>query len=383
MRPLLALAATLLFAATLAAQLKLLEFANGPAQWLMTRDEQRDWKKVKTEEQAAEFIDLFWARRDPTPGTARNENRIEFDSRVDYADKNFAEKARSRRGAMTERGRVLIVLGFPQNFSTEGSKTTRSLDPASGGFNSEDPTGGRQLAQKEVWTYTHEQAVKYGIPKIEVVFFYDGFLDSVRRDPQRSDFSMALPGAIRSLIHSPNLTSVPEWASSKLWKERPNAGPQEHVETTTSLETVTKTVVVDVPAPVAKPAGAGKLTLLRDSMTLQPQSGSDPFASVSNVAQFKRDHELGWAAEYCSGQILENAPAVQVQVKFIAENGDNFSSDAEEYVPDSIKASPGCYLLRGALPLSDLDPGMYKVTVSITGAAPGQRYNLTRDFRVE
>jgi GWxTD domain-containing protein len=362
---------------------KLLEFAQGPAQWIMTREEQQAWKRVKTEEQAREFIDLFWARRDPTPGTPKNENRIDFDGRVLFADNHFAEKQRNRRGSLTERGRTIIVLGFPKEFDIEGMKTTRQLDTASSGFNGEDPTGGRVQAQKDTWTYSHDQAAKFGVPRLEVVFFYDGFLDAVRRDPQRSDFTMALPKAIQSYIVSPDLTTVPEWASSKLFDESGAHGPQQHIETTTSYDTVTKTTYVDGPAPIALPAGAGKLTLLEDTMSLQPQSGTDPLAAAPNVSLFRRDREMGWAAEYCSGQILDSAPAVTVEVAFTSPNGDRFATDPEEFVPDSIKASPGCYLLRGAMPLSELDPGAYKVTVKIIGPSQGQRYNLSRDFRVQ
>jgi hypothetical protein len=52
-------------------------------------------------------------------------------------------------------------------------------------------------------------------------------------------------------------------------------------------------------------------------------------------------------------------------------------------VPDSIKVSPGCYLLRGSLPLADVDPGSYTLNVSITGVQGQPSYNLTREFHVE
>ena len=45
-------------------------------------------------------IDLFWVRRDPTPGTLRNEFREEFEARVVYADKEF--KFKNKRGALDD-----------------------------------------------------------------------------------------------------------------------------------------------------------------------------------------------------------------------------------------------------------------------------------------
>lgn len=364
------------------------DFAKGPAQWWMTSEEMRAWENVRTDEQAKEFIDLFWARRDPTPGTPRNENRLDFENRVAYADRSFKEG--NTRGALTERGRVLIVLGFPKSLSNESAKRTgQFMNVDQGGLrNSQgdavgDPTGGRTLAAKDTWEYTHEAALKYGVPKIEVVFLFDKLNGGAHRDPQRTDFTMALPNAIKSYIASPEMTTVPDWARPVVAVQRAAGEPAQLVETTTTENRKVVRTIVDVPKPVARPAGAGQLLLLNDSAALRPQSGSDPFSTVANVAQFDKGKELGWAAEYCSGEILSSAPAMKVEVKITAANGDTFSTDPEEFVPDSIKASPGCYLLRGALPLTDFDAGTYKLSLRITGAATGQSYNLDREFRVQ
>jgi GWxTD domain-containing protein len=345
--------------------------------WLMTSEEQRAWKSVKTDDQAIDFIDLFWARRDPTPGTGRNENRLDFENRVAYADTNFKEG--KTRGSLTERGRVLIVLGFPKNMGQQVEHRMAQITNPSDSVN--DPTGGRSIAGKDTWEYTHEASVRYGMPKIEVVFIYDKLNGGAHRDPQRTDFTSARPAAIKYYIKSPELTTVPDWASSRT---RPDViGSQSHIETTVTYEKKKGgQILIDVPAAVARPAGVGRLMLLNDSMALQPQSGADPFAAVTSVAQFQKGHDLGWAVEYCSGQISENAPALKVQLKVTASNGDSFSTDPEEFVPDSIKSSPGCYLLRGSLPLTDMDPGPYKVSLTISGTAGGQSYNLVRDFSV-
>jgi GWxTD domain-containing protein len=357
------------------------EFANGPAKWLMTGEEQHAWRSVKTDAQANDFIDLFWAQRDPTPGTPRNENRLQFEARVRYADEQFKEG--KVRGALTERGRVLILLGYPKGMGKEESKRTAQFQ-VNNEAGSSDPTGGRALAAREVWEWSHEAALKFNVPKIEVVFIFDGFGGTARRDPQRTDFTMALPGAIKSYIVSPDLTTVPEWAKNSLEKEKAHVVEVEDVQTgPDSIKRVTKRVVIDAPAAVARPASIGRLLLLDDSMALQPQSGSDPFARFSSVAQFKRDRELGWAAEYCAGEILANAPSVKVQLKISQANGDTFSTDPEEFVPDSIKADPGCYLLRGSLPLADVEAGAYKLTIIISGGNMSQSYNLTHDFRIE
>jgi hypothetical protein len=54
------------------------DWARGPVQYLMTRDELTAWNAVKSDADADKFIALFWARRDPTPGTQQNEFREDF-----------------------------------------------------------------------------------------------------------------------------------------------------------------------------------------------------------------------------------------------------------------------------------------------------------------
>src|SRR5437763_804636 len=105
------------------------DFGNGPAQWIMTNEEKAQWKTIKTDADAKAFVDLFWARRDPTPGTPRNEFKESFDQRVAYADEHFA--ANRTRGSMTDPGRVLIVLGPPTRMSTsQASNAPEKYDTA-------------------------------------------------------------------------------------------------------------------------------------------------------------------------------------------------------------------------------------------------------------
>ncbi|UCH96660.1 MAG: GWxTD domain-containing protein, partial [Candidatus Aminicenantes bacterium] len=58
------------------------------------------------------FIEEFWKKRDPNPETEENENREEFGERIIYANKWFKEHSKGR-GWDTQRGRILLQLGFP------------------------------------------------------------------------------------------------------------------------------------------------------------------------------------------------------------------------------------------------------------------------------
>lgn len=68
------------------------------------------------------LFDLFWLNRDPTPGTERNELREEFFSRIDFANHNFSEMVTNQEGWRTDRGRVLVRNGAPDNVDRQAAE---------------------------------------------------------------------------------------------------------------------------------------------------------------------------------------------------------------------------------------------------------------------
>src|SRR5438132_14106557 len=94
------------------------DWARGPVQYLMTKEEQVAWNAGKSDAQADRFIALFWARRDPTPGTPQNEFREEFDRRVQYADEHFSTSR--QKGSLSDRGKVLVLFGPPTHAMRSG-----------------------------------------------------------------------------------------------------------------------------------------------------------------------------------------------------------------------------------------------------------------------
>ena len=80
--------------------------------FIMTKEEEEIYKHLTDNASRIEFIDSFWKKRDPDPSTDENENRIEYESRIAYANKWFNEVGRGH-GWDTERGRILLILGFP------------------------------------------------------------------------------------------------------------------------------------------------------------------------------------------------------------------------------------------------------------------------------
>lgn len=89
----------------------------GPVRYIITSEEDREYKAIQTPEQRARFIEIFWARRDPDPRTLINEFRREFWDRVITSNTLFAES--SKPGWKTDMGRYYILLGPPDDRETD------------------------------------------------------------------------------------------------------------------------------------------------------------------------------------------------------------------------------------------------------------------------
>jgi GWxTD domain-containing protein len=92
------------------------KWIRGPVRCLVTPDEEKQFKTLKTDEEIAQFLKDFWARRDPTPDTPANEFAEFFWQRVEQADKSFVQTTDS--GAMSDRGYVFLLLGSPTRTAT-------------------------------------------------------------------------------------------------------------------------------------------------------------------------------------------------------------------------------------------------------------------------
>ncbi len=89
----------------------------GPVRYIITKEEEIIFKSIKTEEERAAFINRFWRRRDPTPGTHENEFRYNFWKRV--VDANTLYDVTTKPGWKTDRGKVYIIMGPPQEIEDD------------------------------------------------------------------------------------------------------------------------------------------------------------------------------------------------------------------------------------------------------------------------
>jgi len=104
------------------------EWWEGPVRYALTDGETRDYRSLSTPAERAAFIARFWAARDPSPFTPGNEAEETFWKRVGAADELFT--ATTISGWRTDRGRVYIVLGPPDEITNYPFPSVTELDPS-------------------------------------------------------------------------------------------------------------------------------------------------------------------------------------------------------------------------------------------------------------
>jgi GWxTD domain-containing protein len=92
--------------------------------YIITDEERGAFKRLTTDEERNHFIEQFWERRDPTPGTPQNEFKQEHYRRIAYANQKFTTPA-GLDGWKTDLGRIYITYGPPDEIENhpKGSQT--------------------------------------------------------------------------------------------------------------------------------------------------------------------------------------------------------------------------------------------------------------------
>jgi len=119
------------------------------------------------------FLRKFWTRRDPTPGTPRNEEEERFYAGIAEANRRFREGGSGAiPGWRTDRGRIFLRYGSPDE------KLSR-------------PQAG-STAPYEVWKYTKTRARKFVFYDVTRFGNYALIWTDERREPSRPNWRVLL-----------------------------------------------------------------------------------------------------------------------------------------------------------------------------------------------
>lgn len=99
----------------------------GPVAHIATADEIRAYLALRDDAEAADFIQRFWERRNPRPGSA-NPLVTLFEERSAVADQEFTEAG--VLGRRTDRGTILVLYGAPAKtgFAVPSRPTDRPIE---------------------------------------------------------------------------------------------------------------------------------------------------------------------------------------------------------------------------------------------------------------
>ncbi|HKT88737.1 MAG TPA: GWxTD domain-containing protein [Candidatus Sulfotelmatobacter sp.] len=127
--------------------------------YIITDEERAAFKQLSNDEERDNFIEAFWQRRDPTPDTEENEYKEEHYQRIAYANEHFAAGV---PGWRTDRGRIYIVFGKPDEIESHPSGGTYERPMEEGG-------GETSTFPFEDWRYRYIE----GIGQEVIVEFVD------------------------------------------------------------------------------------------------------------------------------------------------------------------------------------------------------------------
>ena len=95
------------------------DWASSPEAYFLTAEERAEWKALDSNISRDLFKERYWLKRDPSPGSDKNEFKDLVLGRIKIADSRF--KIQNVPGSQTARGMVFIVLGSPARVTDENA----------------------------------------------------------------------------------------------------------------------------------------------------------------------------------------------------------------------------------------------------------------------
>ena len=164
--------------------------------YIITDEEKSAFKQLSNDEERDNFIEAFWARRDPTPDTVENEFKEEHYSRIAYANEHFAAGI---PGWKTDRGRMYVMYGKPDEIDSHPSGGTYERPMEEGG-------GETSTYPFETWRYRYLEGVGQEI----IIEFVDTCMCGdyhMTIDRSEKDALKNVPGAGLTLYEQMGLAS--------------------------------------------------------------------------------------------------------------------------------------------------------------------------------
>ena len=160
------------------------EWLNGPVSYIITPEERSAFLHLQTNQERENFIESFWERRNPDPGSPENTYKEEYYRRIAYANEHFSSGI---PGWKTDRGRIYLMWGKPDEVDSH---------PAGGPYERPAAEGGGETSTYpfEDWRYRYLEGIGENV-EIEFVDPTGSGEYHLTMDPSEKDALTYVPGA--------------------------------------------------------------------------------------------------------------------------------------------------------------------------------------------
>jgi GWxTD domain-containing protein len=172
------------------------KWLNEDVVYIITPEERSAFLHLSTNEERESFIENFWARRNPDPDSPENTFKEEHYRRIAYANEHYASGI---PGWKTDRGRIYIMWGQPDETDSHPSGGTYERPPEEGG-------GETTTYPFEDWRYRYLE----GIGENVIIEFVDPTMTGeyhLTMDPSEKDALTYVPGAGLTIAESMGMSS--------------------------------------------------------------------------------------------------------------------------------------------------------------------------------
>ena len=164
------------------------QFLEEDGKYLLTPDEVAAFKRLGTNEEREQFIEIFWQNHNPNPDSSVNEFKEEHYRRIAYANEHFSSGI---PGWKTDRGHIYIVWGPPDEIDSHPTGGTYDRPMWQGG-------GSTTTYNWELWRYRHLEGIGDNI-ELEFVDPTGSGEYHLTTDPGEKDACAHVPGCGQSL----------------------------------------------------------------------------------------------------------------------------------------------------------------------------------------
>ena len=164
--------------------------------YIITDEERAAFKKFTTDEEREQFVEAFWERRNPSPGSPENEFKEEYYRRIAYANEHYASGI---PGWRTDRGRIYIMWGPADEIESH---------PSGGSYERPLEEGGGETSTYpfETWRYRYIEGIGTNV----ILEFVDPTMTGefhLTMDPGEKDALLHVPGAGLTMMEQMGMAS--------------------------------------------------------------------------------------------------------------------------------------------------------------------------------